>query len=158
MIKEISVILLITIIGCKPNISENAYLRTVSENLDQIKSASYFSVGVASAPGDTAKFSEPRELYYKIFINPSDTLVGSSSATFSAEDTTKMTDFYDGNVRGKVNWDEQFVKIDSFKNQVNEILLTYNVDPSLVAGIPDFEKKNERMLSLIHSQVVGLIS
>jgi thiol-disulfide isomerase/thioredoxin len=29
-------------------------------------------------------------------------LVGSGSATFNVEDTTKMTDFYDGIVRGKV--------------------------------------------------------
>jgi len=121
----ILVYILITLIGCKSNISENDYLYKVSENLDQIKSASYFSIEVASAPGDTAKFTEPRELYYKIFINPSDSLVGSSSATFSAEDTTKMTNFYNGNVRGKVNWDEQYVKIDSFKNHPFPFRLVY---------------------------------
>lgn len=108
--------LLITIIGCNPNINENDYLRKVSENLDQIKSASYFSIGVRSAPEDTLKFSEPMETYHKFFVNPSDTLVGSSSASFSAKDTTKMTSFYNGNVRGIVNWDDQYVKIDSFKN------------------------------------------
>lgn len=116
MRKAIFGILLISIFGCKSPITTNDYLRRVSDNLDQIKSASYFSTGIASAPGDTAKFSEPRELYYKIFINPSDTLVGSASAIFSADDTTKMTDFYDGKARGIVNWDEQYVKIDSFKN------------------------------------------
>lgn len=168
MKKEISGILLITIIGCKPNISENAYLRTVSENLDQIKSASYFSVGVASAPGDTAKFTEPRELYYKIFINPSDTLVGSSSATFSAEDTTKMTDFYDGNVRGKVNWDEQFVKIDSFKNhpypfrlvhypfytKINEIIkYTLTTTDSIQTDFKDYGDSIHFSLRIINKHV-----
>lgn len=125
MKKEILGFILITIIGCKPNISENDYLQKVSENLDRIKSASYFSIEVASAPEDTAKFTEPRESYYKIFVNPSDTLVGSSSATFSAEDTTKMTDFYNGNVRGKINWDEQYVKIDSFKHHPYPFRLVY---------------------------------
>lgn len=110
-------ILLILLWGCHSTIKEDAYLRKVSENLNRIKSASYFSTGIASAPGDTAKFSEPVELYYKIFINPVDTLVGSGSATFSADDTTKVTDFYNGTVRGTVNWEEQYVKIDSFQNQ-----------------------------------------
>jgi len=168
MKKEILGILLITIIGCKPNISENDYLRKVSENLDQIKSASYFSVGVASAPGDTAKFTEPRELYYKIFINPSDTLVGSSSATFSAEDTTKMTDFYDGNVRGKVNWDEQFVKIDSFKNhpypfrlvhypfytKINEIIkYTLTTTDSIQTDFKDYGDSIHFSLRIINKHV-----
>lgn len=125
MEKGTLVILIISLLGCNSTINQNDYLKKVSENLDQIKSASYFLTGVASAPGDTAKFSEPRESFYKIFINPSDTLVGSSSATFSAEDTTKMTDFYNGTVRGKVNWDEQYVKIDSFKNHPYPFRLVY---------------------------------
>jgi len=109
-------ILLIFMSGCNSALNENDYLSEVSENLDKILSASYYSTGIGSAPGDTTKFSEPRKLYYKIFINPLDTLVGSSSATFSADDTTKMTDFYDGIVRGKIHWDEQYVKVDSFQN------------------------------------------
>lgn len=116
MEKAIFGILLISFFGCNSTVNESEYLREVSENLDQIKSASYFSTNVTSAPGDTAKFTEPYERYYKIFINPEDTLVGSASATFYPEDKTKMTDFYDGKVRGKVKWDEQYVKIDSFKN------------------------------------------
>lgn len=115
MNKAIFGILLISLFGCASTISENDYLRIVSEKLDQIKSVTYLSTRVSSAPGDTAKFSEPSEKYYKIFINQADTLVGSGSATFSIDDTTKMTDFYDGKVRGKVNWEEQFVKVDSFK-------------------------------------------
>jgi len=118
-------ILLLFLFGCNSTINQDDYLKKVSKNLSQIKSASYFLTGVSSAPGDTAKFSEPRELLYKIFINPSDTLVGSSSATFSAEDTTKMTDFYNGTVRGKVNWEEQYVKIDSFKHHPYPFRLVY---------------------------------
>lgn len=118
-------IVIITLFGCNSNIDKNDYLRKVTKNLDKIKSASYFVTESASAPGDTAKFSEPRVRFYKIFINPSDTLVGSSSAIFSAKDTTKMTDFYNGTVRGTVNWDEQFVKIDSFKNHPYPFRLVY---------------------------------
>ena len=168
MKKEILGILLITIIGCKPNNRENAYLRKVSENLDHIKSASYFAVRVASAPGDTAKFTEPRELYYKIFINPSDTLVGSSSATFSAEDTTKMTDFYNGTVRGKVNWEEQYVKIDSFKHhpypfrlvhypfytKVNEIIkYTLTTTDSIQTDFRDYGDSIHFSLRIINKHV-----
>jgi len=118
-------ILMISLFGCNSINNQNSYLSNVSKNLDKIKSASFFLTDVSSAPGDTTKFSEPRESFYKIFINPSDTLVGSSSATFSAEDTTKMTDFYNGKVRGKVNWDEQYVKIDSFKNHPYPFRLVY---------------------------------
>lgn len=116
MNRVIYLILIISLSGCNAGINEADYLKKVSGTLDQIKSATYYSTRVASAPGDTAKFTEPHESFYRIFINPSDSLVGSASATFSAEDTTKITDFYDGNVRGKVNWDKQYVKIDSFKH------------------------------------------
>ena len=116
MNKNIYWILFVLLSGCNSSLNEKDFLNKVSGNLDKIKFASYFSTGIASAPGDTTKFTEPRELYYKIFINPLDTLVGSSSAKFSADDTTKMTDFYDGKVRGKVNWNEQYVKVDSFQN------------------------------------------
>jgi len=116
MNKGIYLIIIISLFGCNSRINETGYLKKVSENLDQIKSATYLSTRVASAPGDTAKFTEPYEAFFRIFINPSDSLVGSASATFSAEDTTIITDFYDGNVRGKVNWDKQYVKIDSFKH------------------------------------------
>lgn len=125
MKKGIFVILIISLFGCKSTINQNDYLKKVSERLDQIKSASYFLTGVSSAPGDTLKFSDPRELYYKIFINPSDTLVGSSSTTFSADDTTKMTEFYNGIVRGKVYWEEQYVKVDSFQNHPYPFRMVY---------------------------------
>lgn len=168
MKKEILGILFITIIGCKPSMNESDYLRMLSGNLDRIKSVSYFSTCESSAPGDTTKFSEPRELYYKIFINPSDTLVGSSSATFSAEDTTKMTDFYDGNVRGKVNWDKQYVKIDSFKNhpypfrlvhypfytKINEIIkYTLTTTDSIETNFKDYGDSIHFSLRIINKHV-----
>ncbi len=101
------------------------YLRKVSNNLDKIKSASYFSTTIASAPGDTLKFTEPRKTYIKIYLNPLDTLVGSHSAKFLADDTTKIVDFYNGVVRGDVYWDRQYVMIDSFKNQRAPFRMVY---------------------------------
>src|SRR5688572_25961791 len=112
---------------------QTAYLKKVSHNLDQIQSASYYSVRVTE---DTLKFTTPRKLYHKVVVNPADKLVGSSYAIYSPDDTTKMTEFYNGVVGGKVDWNEQTVAIDSFKNphvpfrmvyypfyaQVNEIL------------------------------------
>ncbi len=117
--------LLILINGCNTDINEKEYLHEVSDNLSKIKSATYYSTGIASAPGDTAKFTEPITQYYKIYVNPADTLVGASSATFARHDTTKMTDFYDGKVRGKCYWDEQYVKVDSFQNHPYPFRLVY---------------------------------
>lgn len=168
MKKAILWILLILLFGCNPAINKNDYLKKVSQNLDQIKSASYFSTGIASAPGDTAKFSEPRELFYKIFINPSDTLVGSSSVNFSAEDTTKMTDFYNGTVRGKVYWDEQYIEIDSFQNhpypfrlvhypfytKINEILkYTLTTTDSIQTDFKDYGDSLFFSLKIINKHV-----
>ncbi|MDZ7634906.1 MAG: TlpA disulfide reductase family protein [Bacteroidales bacterium] len=102
--------------GCKKQYSEREFLAEVSENLQKIKSATYFSTVTASAPGDTLKFSEPRTQYVKIFINRDDTLVGSGSLLFKGDDTTEMTGYYDGIARGSVNSEERYVRIDSFRN------------------------------------------
>ena len=126
MIDKIVVFLLLILInGCSAELKEKEYLQKVSDKLSKIKSATYYSTGIGSAPGDTTKFTEPRTEYVKIFISPADTLVGSSSARFSPEDTTKMLRFYDGKVRGRVNWDEQFVKVDSFQNHPYPFRLVY---------------------------------
>ncbi len=102
--------------GCRKQYSEKEFLTEVSGNLGKIRSATYFSTATASAPGDTLKFSKPRTQYVKIFINPDDTLVGAGTLLFKGEDTTVMTDFYDGISRGSVNFEERSVKIDSFRN------------------------------------------
>lgn len=125
MNKCIGILLFVLLSSCSSSVNEKEFLTRVSGNLDKIRSASYISTGSASFPGDTARFSEPSELYYKIFVNPSDSLVGSSSARFSVDDTTKMTDFYDGKVRGKVYWDEQYVKVDSFQDHPYPFRLVY---------------------------------
>lgn len=151
MNKYLLLILLALCTGC--NSGQNEYLEKVSENLDAIKSATYVEIQTASAPGDTTKFSEPRVLRYKIFINPSDTLVGSCSAQFPYNDSTKMKEFYDGMVRGTVFWDKEYVRVDSFQNhpypfrlvyypfytQVNEIIkYTLTTKDSIQTGFKDY--------------------
>lgn len=111
--------------GCRKQYSEKEFLAEVSANLGKIRSATYFSTATASAPGDTLKFSEPRTQYVKIFINRDDTLVGSGSLLFKGEDTTAMTDYYDGLSRGTVNREEHYVKIDSFRNDPYPFRLVY---------------------------------
>ena len=111
--------------GCKKQYSEKEFLSEVSGNLQKIRSATYYSTATASAPGDTMKFSEPRTQYVKVFIDPEDTLVGSGSLLYKGEDTTAMTDYYDGLSRGTVNHEEHYVKIDSFRNHPYPFRLVY---------------------------------
>lgn len=111
--------------GCRKQYTEKEFLAEVSANLGKIKSAAYYSTVTASAPGDTLKFSEPRTQYVKIFVNPADTLVGAGSMHFELDDTTALTDFYDGIARGSVNREENYVKIDSFRNDPYPFRLVY---------------------------------
>jgi thiol-disulfide isomerase/thioredoxin len=113
------------IFSCKTDLNEKELLSKVSENLCKIKSATYISTGTASAPGDTLKFTEPIRQYIKISINPEDTLVGSKYLIYNQEDTTEITDFYDGKAKGTINWDEHSVKVDSFQNYPYPFRLVY---------------------------------
>jgi thiol-disulfide isomerase/thioredoxin len=100
--------------SCKENISKDDYLRKVLTNLDQIKSATYFSTSSASAPGDTLKFVTYK-YYNKEYTNPSDTFIGSTFAWFLSEDTTKMYYFYDGLAQAYIDTEMETVQIDSFQ-------------------------------------------
>ena len=125
MNKYLLLIILVILSGCNAVLNEHDYLEKVSQNLDAVKSVSYIETGSASAPGDTTKFSEPRTIFYKVYINPSDTLVGSSTAQFPIDDTTKMKEFYDGKVRGTVFWEKGYVRVDSFQNHPYPFRLVY---------------------------------
>jgi len=104
-------------ITCSDKTNEKDYLTELTNKLSNIKSASYYLSTVNSAPGDTTEFSEPHREFIKIYVNPGDTLVGAKSAIYSFDDTTRMLRYYDGLARGHINWDKQYVKIDSFQNQ-----------------------------------------
>lgn len=110
------VAILILAISCQNQDDEKNFLKKAQHELSTIKSLTYYTTGIGSAPGDTAKFSAPYTQYVKVFINSADTLVGASTALYSKDDTTKMTDFYDGKVRARLNWEKRTVKVDSFQN------------------------------------------
>lgn len=100
--------------SCK-DISDNKdFLNKVLANLDQIKSASYFAIVSASAPGDTMKFNSFSR-YYKEYFNPADSFIGSTFAWFQPFDTTKIYFFYDGLAQGYIDSDIKTIVIDSFK-------------------------------------------
>ena len=105
---------LILMLGCKVDNHKNDYLRKVLNNLDQIKSATYFAFNYSYAPGDTSALANYNG-YVKEYNNPTDTFIGAAYAHFPLEDTTKMDFFYDGKIKSYLNWTEKTIRIDSFK-------------------------------------------
>ena len=105
---------IILINGCKVEYKQNDYLLKVLGNLDKIKSATYFSIGTGTPPGDTSTL----HTYYhfkKEFVNPADTFIGAAFAWFNIDDTSKMYLCYDGNASIHFNNDSKTISIDSFK-------------------------------------------
>lgn len=94
--------------------SDNAYLKKVLSNLEQIRSATYYATTEALAPGDTAA-SHTYLDYFKEFNNPADTTIGASFVRFPQDDTTRMLFCYDGVMKASVYTDEKCIRIDSFK-------------------------------------------
>ncbi|MCB0632618.1 MAG: TlpA disulfide reductase family protein [Saprospiraceae bacterium] len=111
--------------SCGKNDGEEAFLSRASDHLGAIKSATYLITTVSSAPGDTAKFSEPRTGKIDIYINPEDTLIGASSVRYMLEDSTREEWYYDGISRGLINWEKQYVKVDSFQDHPYPFRLVY---------------------------------
>lgn len=105
---------LLIIQSCKEIPGNKDFLNKVLANIDQIKSASYFSAMSASAPEDTAKFST-YNWYKKEYFNPADMHIGSSFAWFQPLDTLKMYYFYDGLAQAYIDRDRKAIEIDSFK-------------------------------------------
>lgn len=101
--------------GCnKADYESTDYLTKVLDNLEDIKSATYYEKGGSYPPGDTAP-SRIYQSYVKEYKNPSDTTIGSSYINFPKSDTNKMRFCYDGKMRARVNWEKQYMEIDSFK-------------------------------------------
>ena len=111
----ILLISLIPSLSFKNDDNKKAYLEKVLSNLEQIESATYFSVRSGFTPYDTIPFSV-YENYINEYRNPSDTWVGASYAILNRKDTTKMDYCYDGEMRARAHWDEKTMEIDSFKN------------------------------------------
>jgi thiol-disulfide isomerase/thioredoxin len=107
-------LLSVTLISrCKVEVNKNDYLQKVLNKLEQIKSASYSSTCIASAPGDTLEF---RTLYRQTeeYNNPSDTSAGSSFTVTQQKGNSKVSWFYDGTAFTYLLWDEKKIEIDSF--------------------------------------------
>jgi thiol-disulfide isomerase/thioredoxin len=109
----IVIIMLFSLInGCKIENNKNDYLRKVLNNLEQIKSATYYNVIEIYDPGDTllafTRFENCKE-----YSNPGDTALGSSYIIQSQQNTSKMDFCYDGIARITINWNEKTISIDS---------------------------------------------
>jgi len=100
---------------CLRGQSDTGYIRRIYDNLNQIKSASYFWYQSASAPNDTIP-SLSYNVFKKEFDNPEDKFVGASIANFQFEDTTKLVYFYDGKVQSYLDWENKTIPVDSFQN------------------------------------------
>jgi thiol-disulfide isomerase/thioredoxin len=101
--------------GGEADQNKNDYLRRVLTALDKIKSAAYFSDDL-SGPVDDASELKKFPRYYKEYLNPADPTIGSSFAWFKPADTSKMEYFYDGKIKGFLNWKEKTIRIDTFRN------------------------------------------
>lgn len=105
---------LMIIQSCKENLTKDDYLHKVLSNLEQIKSATYYSTISGSAPGDTLKFVT-YNYYRKEYTNPADSFIGSTFAWFLPEDTTKMYYFYDGLAQAYIDKEIKTIEMDSFQ-------------------------------------------
>ncbi len=101
--------------ACKTDYTDRVYLEKVLSNLEQIESATYFSIRSGFAPYDTTAYSVHQN-YIKEYRNPTDTFVGASYVILNRNDTTKMDYCYDGDMRARVHWDEKTMEINHFKN------------------------------------------
>ncbi len=95
--------------------SDTGYISRIYDNLNQIKSASYFWYQSASVLYDTIP-SLSYNVYKKEFDNPDDNFVGVSIANFQFEDTTKLVYFYDGKVQSYLDWENKTIPVDGFQN------------------------------------------
>ncbi|HNW56450.1 MAG TPA: TlpA disulfide reductase family protein [Bacteroidales bacterium] len=111
----LALFLSVTLISsCKVETNKYDYLKKVLANLEKIKSATYSSTCIASAPGDTLAF---RTLYSHTeeYNNPTDTIAGSSFTVTQQTGYSKVSWFYDGIAFTYLLWDENKIEIDSFK-------------------------------------------
>ncbi|MBK8882727.1 MAG: TlpA family protein disulfide reductase [Bacteroidales bacterium] len=104
----------ILINSCKVIHDKNDYLRKVLANLEQIRSASYNSTNIASAPGDTLEFrtfhSQTEE-----YFNYLDTFIGSSFGVSMQSGTSSVRWFYDGKAEAFLDLNDKTIMIDSFQ-------------------------------------------
>jgi thiol-disulfide isomerase/thioredoxin len=98
-------------------IDSEDYLKIVLNNLNKIKTATYYSTVANWAPGDTSPAF--RNHYIKEYDNPTDTFVGVSFVKLLKEDTTRMIFCYDGSVMASFNKSDSSIIINDFKTNTN---------------------------------------
>jgi thiol-disulfide isomerase/thioredoxin len=108
----ISGIAIVLFNNCRTKDNNIEYLQKVLNNLEQIKSATYYSTVSASMPGDTLEF-KTYSRYTEEYFNPADTLTGSSFSETQQDRTHKTSWFYDGKAFTYLLWDEKMISIDS---------------------------------------------
>ena len=101
--------------GCRVEVKSRDYLQKVLDNLDNIKSATYFSKVSVSAPYDTVVFKTFYR-FTKEHVNTADTFIGSNFASFGQDDTTRMNWLYNGDSITYLNWDEKTIDVNNFRN------------------------------------------
>lgn len=120
ILTPIIIILLCSIILLTRNKNEltpEVYLKLMLSKLEQIESATYFTSNSATAPGDTSRMLfKGIKGFVKEYANLGDPFIGSTFAYFEYNDTTRMTYFYDGDSRCRLNWDVKTFEVDSFQN------------------------------------------
>lgn len=115
MNKTVLIIILSYVPICLWGQSDTIYIRKIYNNLNQIKSASYYWYQSASILYDTIP-ALSYNVYQKVFDNPEDNFVGTSIANFQSEDTTRLVYFYDGKVKSYLDWENKVIPVDSFQN------------------------------------------
>lgn len=99
--------------ACEKNDTSTDYLREVLNNLNQIESATYNSIGENWNPGDTAA-SHVNYSFVKEYNNPSDTTIGAKFIIQNLSILSKPEFCYDGQMRAIFYNAEKRVVIDSF--------------------------------------------
>ncbi len=97
---------------------ETAYLESVVDHINQIKSASYDSEITASAPYDTLAFRTFSK-FVNVFANPFDTLIGAKFLVSDIDDNTKYEYCYDGQYSVRLNWENREAQIDTLIKSPN---------------------------------------
>ncbi len=95
--------------------NEKQYIQKVVNNLENIRSASYYSKSASSAPGDRAMLTS-YERYIKEYANPEDKIVRSSFISAAPGDTAKPLAVYDGIISADISYGERTVFIEDFKD------------------------------------------